>query len=165
MNDECLRWSTISALNYNEIKKKEFENIFKKIKHEDKDFLLQQRDWKNFASQNSEEIMLVYKSEQNFKRENAQNALNGSLDYQRSKKEPQKISELKPYINQYNWKGLKSPSDKEDWKKFEQHNKEIALNILFVPHNKAEIIPEYISKYKHKSKNQVVLLMITDDGE
>ena len=39
------------------------------------------------------------------------------------------------------------------------------MNILFVPHNKAEIIPEYISKYKHKSKNQVVLLMITDDGE
>ena len=36
-DDECLRWSTISALNYNEITKKEFENI-KKIKHEDKDF-------------------------------------------------------------------------------------------------------------------------------
>ena len=31
-DDECLRWSTISALNYNEITKKEFENIFKKIK-------------------------------------------------------------------------------------------------------------------------------------
>ena len=29
--DECLRWSTISALNYNEIMKKEFENIFKEI--------------------------------------------------------------------------------------------------------------------------------------
>ena len=27
-DDECLRWSTISALNYNEITKKEFENIF-----------------------------------------------------------------------------------------------------------------------------------------
>ena len=27
-NDECLRWSIISALNYNEITKKEFENIF-----------------------------------------------------------------------------------------------------------------------------------------
>ena len=31
-DDECLPWSTISALNYNEITKKEFENIFKKIK-------------------------------------------------------------------------------------------------------------------------------------
>ena len=37
---ECLRWSIISALNYYEIMKKEFENIFKKIKHEDKDFHL-----------------------------------------------------------------------------------------------------------------------------
>ena len=27
-DDECLRWSTISVLNYNEITKKEFENIF-----------------------------------------------------------------------------------------------------------------------------------------
>ena len=31
-DDECLRWSTISALNYNEVTKKEFENIFTKIK-------------------------------------------------------------------------------------------------------------------------------------
>ena len=79
-DDECLRWSTISALNYNEIMKKEFENIFKKIKHEDKDFSSHQGDWENFeqnnesialnvlfASQNSEEITLVYKSEHNFK--------------------------------------------------------------------------------------------------
>ena len=82
-DDECLRWSTISALNYNEIMKIEFENIFKKIKHEDKDFSPQQRDWENFeqnnesvalnilfSSQDSEEIMLVYKSEHNLKREN-----------------------------------------------------------------------------------------------
>ena len=27
-DDECLRWSIICALNYNEIMKKEFENIF-----------------------------------------------------------------------------------------------------------------------------------------
>ena len=38
-------WSTISALKYNEIMKKDFENIFKKIKHEDKDISSQQRDW------------------------------------------------------------------------------------------------------------------------
>ena len=56
--------------------KNEFENIFKKIKHEDKDFLSQKRDWENFeqndesiapnvlfASQNSEDITLLYKSE------------------------------------------------------------------------------------------------------
>ena len=82
-DDECLRWSTISALNYNEIMKKEFENIFKKIKHEDKDFSSHQGDWENFeqnnesialnvlfSSQDSEEITLVYKSEHNLKRQN-----------------------------------------------------------------------------------------------
>ena len=82
-DDECLRWSTISALNYNEITKEEFQNIFKKIKHEDEDFSLHQEDWENFeqknelialnvlfASQNSEEITLLYKSEHNLEWEN-----------------------------------------------------------------------------------------------
>ena len=92
-----------------------------------------------------------------------QNALNDSLDYQTIKTHPERISKLKPYINQYNWKDIKFPSDKEDWKKFEQNNKEIALNILFVPHNKKEITPVYISKYTHKHKKQIILLMITDD--
>ena len=47
-DDECLRWSKISALNYNEITKNEFENIFKKTKHEDKYFSSHKRDWENF---------------------------------------------------------------------------------------------------------------------
>ena len=60
-----------------------FENIFKKIKHEDKHFSSHKRDWQNleqnnesialnvlFASQNREEITLVYKSEHNYNREN-----------------------------------------------------------------------------------------------
>ena len=62
-----------------------------------------------------------------------QSALKYALDYQITKKDPQKISKLKPYINQFNWKDIKFPSDKEDWKKFEQNNKEIASNILFAP--------------------------------
>ena len=45
-DNKCLRWSTISALNYNEIMKKELETIFKKIKHEDKDFHLTKKTGK-----------------------------------------------------------------------------------------------------------------------
>ena len=86
-----------------------------------------------------------------------QNALNDTLVYQRIKKDPQKILKLKPYINQYNWKGIKFLSDEEDWKKFEQNNKKIALNILFVAHNKKEIEPAYTSKYSYKRKKQVIL--------
>ena len=49
-----------------------------------------------------------------------------------------------------------------DQKKFEQNNKTIALNILFVPHNTKTIRLAYKSKYNRKRENQVVLLMITD---
>ena len=82
-NNECSRWSKICALNYNEIMKKEFENIFKNIKHEYKDFSWQKRDRENFEqnnesialyvlflSQDNEEITLVYKSEHNLEQEN-----------------------------------------------------------------------------------------------
>ena len=79
-------------------------------------------------------------------------------------KKTHRISKLKPYINQYNWNDIKFPSDKEDWKKFEQNNKEIALNLLFLPYNKKEIEPAYTSKYNYKRKQQVILLMITDDS-
>ena len=145
-NDEYLPWSTISVLKYSEIMKKGFENIYKKIKHEDKYFSSQQRYWENIEQNNEsiiyrEEITLVYKSEHNSERENKvlllminddddyyfavksklelclsewlrskkesiineddcfQNALNGSLDYQRIKIDLQKISKLKSYIN------------------------------------------------------------------
>ena len=39
------------------------------------------------------------------------------------------------------------------------------MNILFVSHNKKEIRPAYISKHNRKCKNQVFLLMITDNVE
>ena len=50
-----------------------------------------------------------------------------------------------------------------DCKKFEQNNKKIPLNILYVPHNTREIRPARISKYNFKRDNQVVLLMITNN--
>ena len=49
-----------------------------------------------------------------------------------------------------------------DWKKFEQNNKTITLNILFVPHNTKTIRLAYKSKYNRKPENQVALLIITD---
>ena len=185
-DDECFQDAL--GLSYNEIRKKRLENILKRIRHEDTDFSSHQRDWENFernnesialnvlfASQNSEEITLVYKSEYNFKRKNNmlflminddddsekyyffavkskfqlylsewlrskkeaiinsdncfQNALNDALGFQSIKNNAQEISKIRSYINQYNWKDLKFPPDKEDWKKFEQNNKEILLYI------------------------------------
>ena len=48
-----------------------------------------------------------------------QNALDDALNYQNIEKDPQRISKLKPYINKYNWEGIKFPVGPEEWKKFE----------------------------------------------
>ena len=42
--------------------------------------------------------------------------------------------------------------------------KKIALNVLFVPHNKKETEPAYKPKHNHKCKKQVNLLKITDEN-
>ena len=39
---------------------KEFENIFKKIKQEDKDFSSQKRDWENFEQNNESMLLMSY---------------------------------------------------------------------------------------------------------
>ena len=56
------------------------------------------------------------------------------------------MSQIKPHINKYNWKEIEFPSHQENWKKFEQNNKAIALNILFVPYNTKTISLAYKSK-------------------
>ena len=61
-----------------------------------------------------------------------QYTLTVALNYQNIKKDLQKISKIKPFINQYNWKELEFPSEQKDRKKSELNNKSIALNILFV---------------------------------
>ena len=91
-----------------------------------------------------------------------QNALNEALNYQTIETHLERISKIMPYIDKYNWKGIEFPAEPKDWKKFEQNNKEIALNILFAPHNTETIRIAYRSEYKHKRKKQVILLMITD---
>ena len=88
-----------------------------------------------------------------------------ALNHQNIEKHPERISNPKPFIGQYNWKGIEFPSHSKNWKKFDQNNKIIALNILFVPYNTKIIRVAYKSKYNHKRDNQVNLLIITDDGE
>ena len=87
------------------------------------------------------------------------------LNYQKIKKYLQRISKIKPFINQYNWKKVDFLSEQKDWKKFELNNKSIALNILFLPYNTEKIRLAYKSKCNFKGENQVILLMITDGKE
>ena len=59
---------------------------------------------------------------------------------------PERIPKIKPFIDQYNWKDIDFPATSKDWKKIELNN-EIALNILYVPHNTKKIHVAYKSKY------------------
>ena len=90
-------------------------------------------------------------------------AITIALNHQNIGNNPERISKIKPFINQYNWRDIDFPSHQKDWKKFEQNNETIAFNILFAPHSTKTITIRlaYKSKYIHKCENQVLLLMIT----
>ena len=90
-----------------------------------------------------------------------QYALTVALNYQNIEKDPQRISKIKPFINQYE-RNKFSITKRRLSKKFESNNKSIALNILFAPFNTKEIRLAYKSKHNFKGQNQVILLMITD---
>ena len=84
-----------------------------------------------------------------------------ALSHEQIRNHPERISRIKPFIDQYNWNKISFPSHKSDSNEFEKNNKTIALNVLFVPYNTKQIRPAYVSKYTSSRENQVVLLMIT----
>ena len=86
-----------------------------------------------------------------------------ALNHQNIQNHPERISNIECFINQNNWEGIDFPAGIKEWKRFEKNNETIALNILFIPHDEKTIDPIYKSKYNCKRKNQVILLMITDD--
>ena len=77
---------------------------------------------------------------------------------------PKRISKSKPFINKYNWKDIDFPAISRDWKKFESNN-EIALNILYVPHNTKIINIAYKSKHNLTRKKKKVILLMISNGE
>ena len=84
-----------------------------------------------------------------------------ALNLNRINKDPQRISKIKPFINNYNWKDIDFPSTSKDWKKFESNN-EVAINILYVPNGTKKINIAHRSKYNLTYDQQTILLMITD---
>ena len=92
-----------------------------------------------------------------------QYAITAALNHQNIDHHPEIISKLKPFINNYNWKDIEFPSHSKNWRKFEQNNKTITLNILYVPNNTKQIRPACISKYNNKRDNQINLLMISNN--
>ena len=86
-----------------------------------------------------------------------------ALNHQKIPNHPERISNLKPFINTYNWNNLEFPAGHKDYSAFEKNNSVIALNIIYIPYKTKEIIPSYISKHNKTRNIQANLLMITDD--
>ena len=90
-----------------------------------------------------------------------QYAVTLALNLNNTDNHPERISKIKPFKDQYNWKDIDFPSTSKDWRKLEL-NSEIALNILYVPHNTRKIEVAYKSKQNLTCDDQVILLMTTD---
>ena len=91
-------------------------------------------------------------------------AVIGALHHEDIKHNPERISLLRPYENQYNWKGLEFPVSIKKIDKFEKNNPGIAVNVLFSnkKSQKKNIYTVRRSEHNVKSKKQVNLLMIVD---
>ena len=90
-----------------------------------------------------------------------QYAITLALNLNRINKDPQRLSKIKPFIERYNWEDIDFPSTSKDWKQFESNN-EIALNILYVPHNTKKIHIAYKSRHNLTREKQVILLMMSN---
>ena len=91
-----------------------------------------------------------------------QYAVTVALNYEQIRSHPERISNIKHFISQYNWKEINFPSNRKVWRKFEPNNKSVAFNILYIPYITEKIGHAYKSKHNLNRENQVILLMITD---
>ena len=85
-----------------------------------------------------------------------------ALSFNKIGKHAQRISRIKPFIENYNWNNINFPTAKKDWNRFELNNKDVALYILYVPFNTKKIEIAYKSKYNSVRDNQIILLMISN---
>ena len=67
-----------------------------------------------------------------------------ALNYEEIKWNPERVSNVKPFINKYNWKGINHLSKINDWKMFEKNIPTIALDILYI--KEKEVCRPCISK-------------------
>ena len=75
-----------------------------------------------------------------------QYAITVALNHDKINRNPLRISKIKPFIEKYNWKDIDFPSTSKDWKKFEQNDESIALNVLYVSYGTKKISLAYKSK-------------------
>ena len=81
-------------------------------------------------------------------------AVTVALNHEEIKKDPQRITKIKPFINKCNWKRIGFQLEKNNWKKFEKINVRIALNVLYA--KKGKYILLMFQKIIQIGKKQVI---------
>ena len=87
-----------------------------------------------------------------------QYAATAVLNYEEREFYPERVSNVKPFINKYNCKGINYPSKIYDWNTYGKNNATVALNILHI--KEKEISPAFISKINWNCEKQIILLII-----
>ena len=70
------------------------------------------------------------------------------LNYEEIECNPEKVSNIKPFINKYDLERISYPLKIDAWKRFEKNNLTIALNILHI--KEKEILQSLYFKTKLK---------------
>ena len=86
-----------------------------------------------------------------------------ALNYEEIKRNPERVSNIKEFVNKYNWKGINYPSKIGDQKTFEKNNPTIVLNTLYI--EEKEMCPAYISKHNSTHEKPIILLIIPNKGK
>ena len=85
-----------------------------------------------------------------------------SLYHEQIGKNFNRPSNIKPYINTFNWDHINFLPQQQDDQNFEMSNNSTALNILQM-NDKEEITYLYKSKFNNSRKNNVNLLLLEDE--
>ena len=84
-------------------------------------------------------------------------------NYEKIRWNPERVSNIKPFINNYNSKGINYSSKIDDWKTFEKNNPTIPLTILYI--KEKEIYPAYILKINSNCEKQILLIILMIPNE
>ena len=89
-------------------------------------------------------------------------AVTVALNHGEIGKDPQRISNIKPYTNKHNWTGLEFPVAVNKIDRFEKNNPSVAVNVLAIGNGKEIYV---CRRSKHFNREQAVNLLLLDDKE
>ena len=87
-----------------------------------------------------------------------QSAASVALSFEETGSPPDRVLNIKPFIDKYNWDGIRYPTGKDHWKEFEKNKFSVALNVLYK--KEMEVSPAYISKHNSNREKKFIFLMI-----